>query len=128
MNYYGLFLFASSFIILESVMAEDFVNWPKLEDIKVVSGRAATETDVKEGHAVFVLKSGSIPIGNPLSIALPQYAIHIDNETKARTPCILIQAEEANGHNLGGCRLVSDSSFLAGFINEFELHGNKTPK
>jgi len=61
-------------------------------------------------------------------MTIPQYAIHVDAETKQRTPCVLIQAEVADGRKYGGCRSVLDGSYLIGLISEFELLGTKLPK
>lgn len=108
-------------------IAADKVIWPDLSAYKVVVGRAATEADINAGRAVFVLKSSSTPIGRPLPIRLPQYAYHVDPVAKTETPCVLIQAEEGNGQKLGGCRVISDGSLLAGFIGEFKLRGQKRP-
>jgi hypothetical protein len=116
-----------SALVASHAMAADKVKWPDLSGIKVVTGRAATEADVNAGHAVFVLKSGATPIGRPLSIPLPQYAYHLDPEAKTQTPCVLIQAEEANGQKLGGCRNITNGSLLAGYISEFKLLGQRKP-
>ena len=109
-------------------MAGNPIVWPKLKDSKFISGRAATDKDVSDDRAVFVLKSNGTPIGKPLAISLPQYAIHVDGDTKQRTPCVLIQAEQAGDNKFAGCRIVVDGSYLAGFLNEFELLGNNAPK
>lgn len=110
------------------VMAGNPIVWPDLKTVKFIAGRAATEKDVSEDRAVFVLKSGDTPIGRPLGIPVPQYAIHVDGETKKRTPCILIQAEQAGETKYGGCRSVADGTYLVGLIGEFELFGNNAPK
>jgi hypothetical protein len=105
-------------------MEVNSIDWSNLKNIKCISGRAATESDVSEGSAVFVLKSDDILVGRPLPITLPQYAYHIDSDENTKSPCVLIQAEAAGGNEYGGCILISDGSLLAGFINEFELLGN----
>ena len=54
-------------------------SWPALSSVAVISGRVATEDDVKAGHAVFVARDGDGNlIGTPLDIQLPQYAVHVD--------------------------------------------------
>ncbi len=109
-------------------MAESPIVWPDLKTVKFVAGRAATDTDVSEDRAVFVLKSGETPIGRPLDISIPQYAIHIDGETKQRTPCVLIQAEKAGETKYCGCRSIADGKYLVGLLGEFELLGKNVPK
>lgn len=116
------------FSCVGGAMAGNPIVWPKLKESKFIAGRAATEKDISDGSAVFVLKSNGTLIGKPLAIPLPQYAIHVDGDTKQRTPCVLIQAEQAGEHKYGGCRIVSDGSYLAGLLNEFELLGNNAPK
>ena len=103
------------------------IVWPDLETVKFIAGRAATEKDVSEDRAVFVLKPGDTPIGRPVGIPVRQYAIHVDRETK-RTPYIRIQAEQAGETKYGGCRSVADGTYLVGLIGEFELLGNNAPK
>ena len=121
-------IFFILFTCMGGAMAGNKITWPKLQDSKFIAGRAATEKDVSDESAVFVLKSNGTPIGKPLSIPLPQYAIHVDGNTKKRTPCVLIQAEQAGEHKYGGCRIVADGSYLAGLLSEFELLGNHAPK
>jgi hypothetical protein len=109
-------------------VAQDAIIWPKLKGTKFIAGRPATDKDVNEGRAAFVLKSNGRIIGQPLTIPLPQYAIHIDAKTGHRTPCVLIQAEEAQGMKIGGCHVIADGSWLAGLLSEFELWGSRVPK
>src|SRR5437879_5197401 len=108
-------------------MAAEPIRWPDLASVAFVSGRDATDIDVAQGRAVFVLKSGGRPIGKPIAMILPQYAYHVD-EKKHRQPCVLIQAEEGDGQRLAGCRMVADGSIFAGFLHEFLLLGTGVPK
>ena len=97
---------------------------PPLTSVDFISGRTASESDVNMGKAVFVLKDGEIPIGNPINIKLPQYAIFIDNGNKI--PVIVIQAEKARGKRLLGSIDISGSA-VVGFYNDFELLGDTKP-
>ncbi|EOQ87404.1 hypothetical protein LEP1GSC202_0330 [Leptospira yanagawae serovar Saopaulo str. Sao Paulo = ATCC 700523] len=63
-----------------------------------------------------------------MDIDIPQYAIHIDNETKEETPCVVIQAEISELDELIGCVNIKDNSHLVGMKNEFNLLGTKRPK
>lgn len=103
-------------------------DWPDLSKYQATVGRAATSNDVAAGRAVFVLQSQGQPIGQPIVMLLPQYAIHNDPETKTTEPCIVIQAEEANGQRLIGCYMLPSNQMLAGFVNEFTLLGQKKPE
>lgn len=105
-------------------MSSQHVQWPSLTDYPCTVGRAATSNDVSAGRAVFVLQADGQPIGQALSITVPQYAFHIDEETKQRTPCIIIQAEEARGQRLIGCRTLPGGQITAALFHEFEFLGD----
>lgn len=100
--------------------------WPDLANIGFVSGRAATEDDVREGNAAFVLSADGRAIGRPISVDIPQYALHVDEETGEKTPCILIQAEAGGDQQLAGARYL-DGQIGAGFLREFQLLGTQQP-
>lgn len=97
--------------------------WPDLSTIKFVSERAATEEDINQGAAVFLLQSGDENIGKPLNIEIPQYAIHIDGETGEKSNVVVIQAEEANGQKVVGAINIDSNDHMVGLLNEFELLG-----
>lgn len=73
------------------------------------------------------MKANGTPIGSPLGICIPQYAVHTDGETTHRTPCIVIQAEEGRGQQLIGCIKLPCGERMAGFHWEFEFFGDKPP-
>jgi hypothetical protein len=75
-------------------------NWQQTPHVK---GRIATDNDVKERKAVFVInpKKG---IHKPIDIQIPSLAYHIDQETKERTLVVVIQAEECNNQKVAGIR------------------------
>jgi hypothetical protein len=98
------------------------IDWPSLSEYNCTTGRPATEADVHAGRAVFVVSGG-----RPVPIRLPQYAFHIDQETRRRTPCIVIQAEEASGMKLVGCRELPAGPDAVGLLDEFELLGSHPP-
>ncbi|MCW7475587.1 hypothetical protein [Leptospira levettii] len=104
------------------------IEWPNLSNYKAISGRIATEKDIDDGIAVFSLKLDGKYVGKPMDIDIPQYAIHIDNETKEETPCVVIQAEISELDELIGCVNIKDNSHLVGMKNEFNLLGTKRPK
>ena len=53
---------------------------------------SATEADINEGTAVFLLQSEGVNIGNPMSLDIPQYAIHTDGETGEKSNIVAMQA------------------------------------
>ncbi|MEO3429256.1 hypothetical protein AAFN88_10395 [Pelagibius sp. CAU 1746] len=74
----------------------DVTKWQSLPHI---AGRAATEKDVQDGRAVFVVPSGS----KPVNIGLPFWALQISDRNE-KTPVIAIQAEEVDGEVIVGIR------------------------
>jgi hypothetical protein len=109
-------------------MSSQRIEWPSLAGYARLSGRAATEEDVREGAAVFAVGAGGRTAGRPLGITLPQYAFHVDQKTQKRAPCIIIQAEEAQGMQLIGCRELPAGRSAVGLLAEFELLGSIPPK
>ena len=100
--------------------------WPDLPNTGFMRGRAATEEDVRDGNAVFVLRSNDELIGEPLPIDIPQFAVHVDEETGARVPCILMQAERAGPQEIAGVRYLH-GGVGAGLLREFVLLGIQPP-
>ena len=92
-----------------------------------MSGRAATAEDVSAGRAVFVLQDAGKPIGEPMAITVPQYALHRDEESGTQTPCVIIQAEQARGQRVIGACMLPDRSFMAGLFPGFDLLGTTPP-
>jgi hypothetical protein len=109
------------------VVGEEKVVWPDLSTIKYVSERSATEADVNEGAAVFLLQSEGVNIGSPMNLEIPQYAIHTDGETGEKSNVVVIQAEEANSQQVIGALIVGSNEFMAGLANEFKLLGKVIP-
>ncbi|NKC00305.1 MAG: hypothetical protein GKR90_17715 [Pseudomonadales bacterium] len=103
------------------------VSWPELSNFSFVSGRAATDTDAKAGSAAFVLKANDVVVGEPLDLEIPQYAVHVNVETGARTRVVLIQAEGFEGMKILGAIEVDSGGTMAGLFTEFELLGTRIP-
>jgi hypothetical protein len=115
------------FMISSIVQGEEQVNWPDLSEINYVSQRPATEDDVNNGSAVFLLQSEGVNIGTPMKLDIPQYAIHTDGETGEKSNVIIIQAEESNGQQVIGALIFESKGFMAGMANEFKLLGKRKP-
>jgi len=103
------------------------VQWPDLPTTGFVSGRPATKEDVNAGNAVFVLESGGRPVGTPLKIAIPQYAIHVNAESGEQTPGFVIQAESAGKQSIVGFIVLPGRTVFAGTLPEFKFLGTKRP-
>ena len=103
------------------------MNWPKLEEIKSVSGRPGTEDDINAGSAVFLLQSEGENIGVPMTLEIPQYAIHTDEETGEKTRVVIIQAEEANNQQVIGALIIESNEYMAALFHEFQLLGSSIP-
>lgn len=93
-----------------------------LEEVKkqnsFIKNTPATQEDVQAGKAFF---SGD-PLGIPIDIEIPQYALHTDEEGK-ETQVIVIQAEQVNDLRIFGARIVEDGTDFAGLEQEFMLLG-----
>ncbi len=104
------------------------MQWPDLSIIKYVADRPATETDINEGAAVFLLQSEGVNIGVPMNIQIPQYAIHTDGETNTKSNVVVIQAEQTDDQQVIGALIVGTNEFMAGLSHEFELLGQTNPE
>ena len=122
-------IFALVILLLSSyTLGEQSVLWPDLSTIKYVAQRSATESDINDGAAVFILQTEGVPIGTPLDINVPQYAIHTDENSGEKTNVVIIQAEEANGQQVFGALIFDTNEYMAGLSNEFELLGQTAPE
>ena len=93
----------ATLLIVLSVSAALAQAWPALPTAGFVSGRPATDKDVAEGSAVFVLKAHGVYFGKPLDIAIPQYAYLLKKGDKP-VPVIVIQGEQERNLKLFGVR------------------------
>ncbi|MCP4177137.1 MAG: hypothetical protein GY756_05160 [bacterium] len=100
-------------------------NWPPLSDFKFIKDRYATEVDVKNGSAVFVIKVEEQYKGIPIDIQIPQYAIHINQDTQKQSKCIVIQAEVFGDLKVFGAVIIDNDEYMAGLDFEFRLLGDK---
>lgn len=102
--------------------------WPSLSEFPALQGRAATVEDVAQGRAAFVAMHGATPVGTPISMPLPQYALYRDEDSKAEKRCVLIQAEKSLGKELYGVILLPDRKMLSGYASDFRLLGQTPPR
>lgn len=121
------YIFVLNFLMVLSSWAQPF-QWPPLPKTGFISGRVATTSDIAAKNAVFVAEEGGVPIGKPLGITIPQYAVYLDQETGKKVPVLVIQAEEARGKKLIGARSILDGAELVALLWEFELLGTNVPK
>jgi hypothetical protein len=115
-----------SLLIASLAFAADF-TWPDLPDDGFIAGRAATEDDVANGQAVFVLKRGDVPIGKPIEMPVPQYALHIQGPSGIKEAVIIVQAESNELRSVIGYLIVGTSDYGVGFGEEFEFLGTEDP-
>jgi hypothetical protein len=99
--------------------------WPPLPTTGFVSGRAATDKDVAEGNAVFVLRAYGTAFGKPLDIVIPQYA-YLIRSGQQRLPVIVVQAEEGKGIKIFGIRDL-DGKTATAKQSELQLLGAHPP-
>lgn len=92
----------------------------EIEDWKTVpylSGRVATERDVKDGRAVFYVPSGS----EPYETELPLFALQTEENSNMKIPCKAIQIENTHEGTAVGVRYF-DGGNGVGMANEFEFY------
>ncbi len=89
----------------------------KWKEIPCISGRVATEEDVKIGKAVFYIPSGS----EPYEIELPLFVLQTDEEVNIKVPCVVIQIEITREGTAVGVRYIEGGNGV-GMANEFEFY------
>ncbi len=115
----------ATLLVVFGVSAALAQTWPALPTTGFVTGRPATDKDVTDGNALFVLKAHGVYFGKPLDIVIPQYAYLLKRGDKP-VPVIVIQAEEARAIKLFGVRgLDGDVSVVKDF--DLQLLGAKPP-
>lgn len=86
--------------------------WPELPTSGFVSGRLATEADLKRGDAVFLSLVDGKPSGSPAPISVPQFA-HLIEDNGARRPVVVIQAERNEQGTLFGMKDAKGNEYVA---------------
>lgn len=103
------------------------MDYPDLSKYGYIAGRCATEQDVIEGRAAFLLQSGDISQSTPLNIEIPQYAIHIDPYSLEETAGVIIQAEQIDDQQLAGFIPFNSGVPITTSLSEFKLLGRVKP-
>ena len=99
----------------------DLKNWA---EIPHVSGRIATEEDVKNGNATFRIDDKGQE-HKALNIKIPSLAYHIDQETNEKTPVVVIQGEQVGDQKVVGIKYLDGTDgvcllFELEFVDNFE--------
>jgi hypothetical protein len=63
-----------------------------------------------------------------MGVEIPQYAIHTEGDTGEKSRVVIIQAEEANGQQVVGAKVVGTDEFIAGLYIEFDFLGKTKPE
>jgi hypothetical protein len=114
----------ATLLVVLSVSAALAQTWPPLPAKGFVSGRPATDQDVADGNAVFVLKTHGIYFGKPVNMIIPQYA-YLKRGDKP-VPVIVIQAEQERSIKIFGVRGLDGEEFVAK-EPELQLLGAQPP-
>ena len=106
---------------LNKIKPIDLNNWT---EISHVSGRLATEDDIKNGSATFRIDDKGQE-HEALNIKIPSLAYHIDQETNKKTPVIVIQGEQVGDQKVIGIKYLDGTDgvcllFELEFVNNFE--------
>ena len=100
-------------------------NWPALPTTGFISGRPATDKDVADGNAVFVLRAYGIAFGKALDVTIPQYA-YLTKRGQQAVPVIVVQAEQGKGIRIFGLRGL-DGKTATVKESELRLLGTRPP-
>jgi hypothetical protein len=92
-------------------------SWPALPKSGFIAGRPATDKDVADGNAVFVLRAYGVAFGKPLDVTIPQYA-YLTKRGQQPVAVIVVQAEQGKGIKIFGVR---DHSGKAATARESEV-------
>lgn len=103
------------------------IAWPDLPDTCFVSGRSATNQDVDNGCAAFLINVKGKAAGTPIKLEIPQYAMHVEEGTGKETPVIIIQAEENGDIKAVGYKELGTEQLGAALLKEVRLLGTKKP-
>ena len=108
--------------------SNDIAMWPPLPTKGFIKGRPATDENIAQGNAAFMLpNNGGRNPSQAMNIEIPQYCYHTDSSSGKRTRGILIQAERASdGKELAAMQTIGDGGHVVGLLKEFTLLG-KTP-
>lgn len=100
----------------------DLKNWTETPH---VSGRLATEEDVKNGNATFLVDNKSKE-HKALNIKIPSLAYHFDQDTNEKTPVVVIQGEQVGDQKVVGIKYLDGTDgvcllFELEFVDNFDL-------
>ncbi|RRO25529.1 hypothetical protein [Flavobacteriaceae bacterium 14752] len=98
----------------------DLKNWIETPH---VSGRLATEEDVKNGSATFLVDDKSEE-HKALNIKIPSLAYHFDQETNEKKPVVVIQGEKVGDQKVIGIKYLDGTDgvcllFELEFVDNF---------
>jgi hypothetical protein len=118
---------SAAIAILSGAVSAQTSDWPDLPAKAFLSGRAATQADVDEGRAVFVLVAEGVPVGKPLSITIPQFALLNGEDGEPPKPVVVVQAEEFPKGKLVGVRDVTGKEYVV-ILSDLKLLGTSKPR
>lgn len=98
-------------VVGASVSAAD-VAWPVLPSSGFITGRVATEADVKRGDAVFLTQTDGKPDAEPSPIQVPQYAYLLEANGNRR-PVVVVQAQTNERGTILGMRDAKGEEYVA---------------
>ena len=97
----------------------DLKNW---NETPHVSGRLATEEDVKNGNATFLVDDKSEE-HKALNIKIPTLAYHFDQDTDEKTPVVVIQGEQVGDQKVIGIKYLDGTDSVC-LLFELEFVDN----
>jgi hypothetical protein len=99
-------------LALMSSSSDAAAQWPALPTSGFISGRLATEADLKRGSAVFLSLVDGKPSGRPARVVIPQFA-HLIDERGVKLPVVVVQAEMGERGTLFGVKDAKGNEYVA---------------
>ncbi|AYG08997.1 hypothetical protein D7M10_18810 [Pseudomonas fluorescens] len=120
-------LLLAALLLTPTLALAETIAWPDLPETCFVSGRSATNDDVDNGCAAFLINVKGKAAGTPIKLEIPQYAMHVEAGTGKETPVIIIQAEENGEIKAVGYKELGTEQLGAALLKEVRLLGTKKP-
>jgi len=97
------------------------------QQVPCMTGRLATEADVKAGCAVFYLGNVDEAPARPADLKLPALALQRDEDSGDLTPVVVIQVEEGESQCMVGVRFFPGGNGICS-LEELELIDERDPR
>ena len=108
-------------MLFSTLLTAEEKKLPPLPTEGFITGRIATQEDVKNGNAAFATLPEQKIIRSAVSLPLPQYAVYYTKDKQKLV--FVIQVEKINGKATVGARLVETGEVVVGTPKDFQFLG-----